>query len=782
MITLLFASAFALGCWWLLQQPILPSWSGIAALPPLVLLGMFAQRRALSLVAAASAAAACALAGFHWAAAVAHWKLQSGLPPWWEGRDVRIEGVVADLPQRSARGSRIRFDVEKVLTPGAIVPRSVILNWYDERSGALPAQRELHAGQRWQLTVRLQRPHGNYNPHGFDLERWLLERGIRATGYVRASPHPNALGESRASPRHLIARTRERVRQRLFDALGEAPYRGLIVALAVGDQQAIPSPQWTLFTRTGVNHLMSISGLHITMVASLLFVAVAAIWRRTGRLAARIPVVRAATAVGLLGALGYALLAGFAVPAQRTVYMLAVIAIALWSGWRWPAASVLGVALVLVVAIDPWAAASAGFWLSFGAVAALTLVGSGRLRPTGVLRAWGRAQWAVSVALVPLLIALFQQVSVISPLANAAAIPLISLIVVPLALAFIVVPLDLLAQGAHAVAGVCVAMLQWLASMPGAAWQQHAPPPWAVAAALLGAGWLLLPRGFPSRWVGAVAMLPLFLTRPAGPAHDEVWITALDVGQGLAVVVRTANRALLFDAGPAYPGGSDAGERVVIPYLRGEGVRALDALIVSHDDTDHAGGASSVLSAMPVALTLSSLPTTHPINIASHTASRCAAGQTWRWGATTFEILHPQAHSYNRPQLKDNDRSCVLRVITPYGAVLIAGDIEQRSERELLAHLPARLSAAILVAPHHGSRTSSGADFVEAVGARHVVFCAGYRNRFGHPHPLVAARYRAAGANLLRTDVSGAVTFRLRPDGTAVEQWRLAYSRFWHGL
>jgi competence protein ComEC len=780
MTTFIFALAFVLGCWWLQQQPVLPPLAGAFAIVPLAVLALALRRWGLGVAAGACGAVALAAAGFHWAAAIGYWKLGSVLDEQWEGRDVVIEGVIAEMPQSHARGARMRFDVERALTPGAGVPSRIALNWYEDDTQPGFIAGSLRPGQRWRLTARLRRPHGNYNPHGFDLERWLLERGMRASGYVRGTEPQMLLDESVSRPRYLVERIRESVRTRLLAALEGRPYGGVVVALAVGDQQAIPREQWTLFTRTGVNHLMSISGLHITMVASLAFALVAAAWRRSGSLSGRVPAISVATAAGLVAAIGYAALAGFAVPAQRTVFMLAVVAVALWSGWRWPVATVLGFALGLVALLDPMSVSAPGFWLSFGAVAAIALASAGRIGHAGWIAAWARSQWAVTVALVPLLLALFQQVSVVSPLANAVAIPLVSLVVAPLALLAIAIPVDAVAQLAHAMMALCIGFLQWLALAPGAAWQQHAPQAWAVAAALFGAGWLLLPRGFPGRWVGASAMLPLFLVHPAVPADGEAWVTVLDVGQGLAVVARTRNHTLLFDAGPGYAGGGDAGERIVVPFLRGEGVRSLDVLMVSHDDLDHTGGALSVLAAMPVARTLSSLPESHPLNASSPVARRCVAGEHWEWDRVEFEVLHPESDSYNGPLLKDNDRSCVLRIATGNGAVLIAADIESASERALLARARAKLGADIVVAPHHGSRTSSGRPFVESIAPRLVVFPVGYRNRFGHPHPVVAARYRATGARLLRTDVSGAISFRLGSGEIRTGQWRLTQPRYWH--
>lgn len=779
MTTLGYAFAFVFGCWWLQQQAVLPSMAGAPAVLALALLAVVLRRRGPGLGTALCLAAALAAAGFYWAALSAHWRMGSELATHWEGRDIEVEGVIAAMPEQREHATRVRFDVERVLTPGVEIPSRIALSWYGDPAQPAPDAAGLRAGERWRLTVRLRRAHGNYNPHGFDVERWLLERNLRAGGYVRLDAPRVRTDDLVTHPGYLVARMRENVRTRLLAALADRPYRGVVVALAVGDQQAIPREQWTLFTRTGVGHLMSISGLHITMVAALAFALVSAIWRLRP-FAGRIPAMSAATAAGLGAAVAYSVLAGFAVPAQRTVLMLAIVAGALWSRWRWPTPTVLGLALGLVALFDPMSVASPGFWLSFGAVAAIALAAGGRVRRAGWMRAWLRSQWAVTVALVPLLLALFQQVSLVSPLANAAAIPLVSLVVAPLALAAIAVPVDALAQLAHATMAPGMALLEWLARAPAAAWQQHAPPWWAVAAALSGAGWLLLPRGFPARGLGLLAMLPLFLVRAPGPAHSELWVTILDVGQGLAVLARTSGHALLFDSGPAYAGGGDAGERIVVPFLRGEGIRSLDTLVVSHDDLDHSGGALSVLAALPVMQTLSALPPGHPIHAASASVRPCLAGQHWEWDSVRFEVLHPVAEVYNEPRLKDNDRSCVLRIAARHGTTLITADIETASERMLLARTPARLRADIVVAAHHGSRTSSGQAFVEATAARMTVFAVGYRNRFGHPHPAVTARWRASGARLLRTDVSGAINFRIGQRGIEVEEWRLARPRYWH--
>jgi len=778
------SAAFVLGAWWLQQQSHLPGWTGAVALVPLAVLGWWLGRRKDS-AAAASGARLLAilvftLAGFFWAAAVAHWKLSDALDETWEGRDVELRGVVAEMTQPFDRGVRFRFDVEQVYSLGAAVPSHISLAWYQPQSGqAIP---DLQAGQRWRLVVRLRRPHGTANPEGFDFEAWMLERNIRATGYVLAKPSPSLLSPGVIRPDYLLESLRESIRAKLLVALDGRPYAGVIVALVIGDQRAIPPPQWQVFTRSGVNHLMSISGLHITMVASLVFVAVLRLWRGSGALVSRLPALRAATVAGFLAASGYAALAGFAVPAQRTVYMLAVVAIALWIGWSVRPIAVLAVAAAVAVAIDPMAVISPGFWLSFGAVAVIMLAAGGRIGRLHWAVAWLRIQWAVTLALIPLSLAMFQQISLISPLANALAIPLVSLVVVPLSLLAAILPFDSVAIVAHSVMSVCMAYLQWLNAFPEAVWQQHAPPSWTIPLAVAGAIWLLLPRGVPARWVGAFLFLPLFLAIPGKPLPGDLWITVLDVGQGLSVVARTSGHTLLYDAGPAYSDDLGAGDRIVVPYLRSVGIIRLEGMIISHDDLDHSGGALSVLHAMPVDWLSSSIPPGHPIRVAAGSGiRRCAAGQNWEWDGVRFETLHPEGDSYNDAKLKDNDRSCVLRIVSPHGSMLLPADVERAGELALLRNRRGDLSADVLVVPHHGSRTSSTPDFVGAVSPRIAIFAMGYRNRFGHPHPAVVAEYRRRGVSMVRTDAAGAVSVRMTAAGIDLQKWRDREQRYWRG-
>ncbi len=718
--------------------------------------------------------------------------LAPALEPRDEGRDLRIVGIVETLPYRFDQGVRFDFHVERTLDAGVRVPPHVALSWYAGLHGARQTVGDVQPGQRWQFTVRLQRPHGNANPGGFDYEVWLLEQGVRATGYVRADDGNRLVDPFVPGPGVIVERVRAALRDRIQTALAGRTYAGVVVALVIGDQRGIDQADWQVFNRTGIGHLISISGLHITMIAGLAAWAVSALWRRSfftdARLPLRLPAQKAAALAGACVALLYVLLAGFGVPAQRTLYMLAVVALALWTG-RLPAVShVLCTALGVVVLLDPWAVLWPGFWLSFGAVAVILFAGHGRIGPPpsgprGALMLAGRTQWAVTAGLVPLTLLLFGQVSVVSPLANAVAIPLVSFVVTPLALAGSLMPGppgDWLLLLAHWVVEWLAWLLRQMAAWPGAVWRAPAPQPWVFALGLGGTLWMLMPRGWPHRWAGAAALLPMLLQLPDHPRDGAFRVTAFDVGQGMALLVETAHHRLLYDTGPAYAPGADGGSRVLLPYLRMRGIAGLDGLVISHSDTDHTGGALALLEGVDVDWLASSLPESHPAVRAARRHVRCAAGQHWEWDGIAFDILHPLAASYDDAYLKANARSCTLRITNGTRTVLLAGDIEAAQEAALLERARDRLHADVLLAPHHGSGTSSTAAFLQAVQPGVAIFQVGWRNRYHHPKPEVYERYGALGVERLRTDEAGALALEV---GTAVgwRAYRTAHARYWYG-
>ncbi len=720
-----------------------------------------------------------ALLGYSYAAWMAQQHLADRLPDEWQGKNIVVTGIVAEMPRVHERGLRFTFDVESVQTPGAHVPRHIQLATYDGDSND---PLEPGAGERWQLSVRLKQPHGTSNPHNFDFEAWALERDIRAIGYVYTKGDNQILSEQTSSPAYLVQRLREKVRTHFQKTLGEAPYTGILTALAIGDQSGITQKEWQLFTRTGINHLMSISGLHITLLASLAFALTYGLWRRSIWLTLRFPARKAAALAGLSAALFYTLLSGFEIPAQRTLYMLATFAVMLLLSRNVSPSQLLSAALMVVLLADPWAVLSPGFWLSFGAVALIFYVTANRLRPSHWLLEYGKVQWAMMIGLIPPLLALFQQLSLVSPIANAFAIPLVSFVVVPLTLLGTLPPFEWMLYVAHQAMVLCMFLLELLDKLPYAVWEQHAPPAWTIFAGIGGALWLLAPRGFPMRWLGVLLLLPMFLVAPVRPPEGSARLLVFDVGQGLSVAVQTRNHALLYDTGPDFSGEADSGNRILLPALRGMGILQLDDLVLTHDDIDHIGGTESVLHGIPVMNVISPLPDTHPkLRSAAHTEA-CTDGRNWEWDGVRFEILNPAGTHDAKTFEHDNERSCVLRISTGQHSVLLTADIERLSEQRLLMLHPNELPSTLLVVPHHGSKSSSSQAFVDAVHPRYALFTSGYLNRFGHPKEEIVERYRGAGSEILRSDEEGAIDITLDAQTFRLERYRKVHARYWqHG-
>jgi competence protein ComEC len=720
------------------------------------------------------------------------------LAPALEGRDVVLTGVIVQMPQRGEGVVRFPFEPDSAHwadgKQGAAprVPPRIALGWYADNTGlwghapddASPLREAVglsglvHAGERWKLTVRLKAPHGGLNPHGFDSELRSWELGEQATGYVRTGAHdapPERLG---ATWRHPVERAREAVRDAVFERVPDRRLAGVIAALVTGDQNAIERADWDVFRATGVAHLMSISGLHITMFAWLAALAVGALWRCGAGLMLRWPAQHAGLVGGVLLATLYSVFSGWGVPSQRTVLMLATVGLLRLAGRRWPWPFVWLCACAVVVAVDPWALMQAGFWLSFVAVGVLFAAdpgARGESRPglVGRLARLWHEQWVVTLALTPLCLLLFQQISVVGLLANAVAIPWVTLVVTPLAMLGVAcAPLwNVAAWAVQALAW----LLQWLAGWPFATLSMAAPPIWAAAAGVAGGVLLAMRLPWSMRALGLPLLLPVLLWQAPRPALGEFELLAADIGQGNAVLVRTATHSLLYDAGPRYSLESDAGHRVLVPLLRAFGER-LDTLVLSHRDIDHTGGAPAVLAMQPRAALLSSIEAGHPLQ-ALRPARRCTAGQHWTWDGVVFEIVHPTADDYG-PAVKPNAISCVLRIDNGRAAVLLAGDIERLQEMAL-AGRRGTLQADLLLVPHHGSKTSSSDYLLDAVRPRIALIQAGYRNRFGHPAPEVLARYRERGIAVVDSPHCGAASWSSTAPGS-LKCERSEARRYWH--
>jgi competence protein ComEC len=748
--------------------------------------------------------------------------LRAALDPALEGRDIVVTGSVQAMPEMSEDAVRFRFQPETAFLAGQPVqlPAQIYVGWYSGfglgqfavtaktepnaanfTSDQLPETllelqqqpQALKAGERWRMTLRLKAPHGASNPYGFDYELWLWEQNLQASAYVRAGPRdaqPQKISDSWAHP---IERARQSVREAIFERVSDRQLAGMLAALVVGDQGAIDQHDWAVFRATGVAHLMSISGLHITMFAWLAARFINALWKRSAQLGWRLCLWLAAPTAGAFGGLGlaalYALFSGWGVPAQRTILMLATVMLLRLSARQWPWPLVWLSAMALVLMFDPWALMQAGFWLSFVAVAVLFAsapesdaepLGLKNTPPvnTGAKPLWlrgfrsvlalflrllaglaraSREQWVITLALTPLSLLLFNQVSVLGLLANALAIPWVTLVLTPLAMLGVL--WSPLWDVAALAASLLAQYLNWLASWSWASISVAAAPLWCALAGVLGG--LLMAVRLPWYWrgLGLPLMLPVLLWQPLRPSNGQFDVLGADIGQGNALLVRTQNHSLVYDSGPRFSRESDAGNRVLVPLLKALGER-IDLLVLSHRDIDHSGGAAAVLAMQPQASLLSSIEDGHPLQ-ALRPAKRCYTGQHWRWDGVDFEILNPLPTDYSQG-LKPNAMSCVLRISNGVNTALLTGDMEVAQERRLLsdAGLKAKLKADFLLVPHHGSKTSSSPAFLDAVQAPLALAQAGYRNRFGHPASSVMQRYEERGIAVFRSPACGAALWR----------------------
>lgn len=490
--------------------------------------------------------------------------------------------------------------------------------------------------------------------------------------------------------------------------------------------------------------------------------------------------------------MGYVLLSGFAIPARRAFLMLFVVAIGLWQDRRIAIFTLLKWALVIVVLLDPWSVTSPGFWLSFGAMGWIAYIASNRIGnlKSHKISSWITIQWVITIGLIPCSLIFFHQFSLISPIANAVMIPLVSIAVVPLAVISVIPLFDFLLAPAHLALTGGMALLQGLSELADTIWQQHQPPLWAIVVGLLGIAWFFLPggkrlfltSGFPSRWLGIIGLLPLFLISPAKPNQGALWVTVLDVGQGLSIVVQTENHVLLFDTGPRY-GDSDSGERIIIPFIRGAGIQYIDQLVISHADSDHSGGLISILAGIPVKTIVSSVDLGHPVLSAVPHRQFCQVGDAWIWDGVLFEFLYPLSSEFKQRvyRSRQNNSSCVLKITTAAGySILIPADIEKEAELDLLRYFSHLLPSTVLIAPHHGSKTSSQAVFIESVNPQLTIFTVGYRNHLKHPNQAVVKRYQAIGSQMMRSDHHGAITLQFSQHGFAAKSWRESKRRYWY--
>ena len=735
--------------------------------------------------------------GHAWAGWTAAEILDQQLAEFLQKQDIVVDGQVHGLVRQTRTGISFNFDVFHGTYEGKLtkLPPRIRLSVYDPEF--FPK-----AGESWRMTVRLKKPYGLSNPgSGFYREAFLFYQRIGAVGYVKPSTAQRlAVQDEHGGLGRKVNRLRRNFTADISQALNSDRNAGLIAALVTGVRSGLQSPDWQVLQRTGTAHLVAISGLHIGLVAGFISLLAGAIWRQSCGLCNALPAPLAGMAVGLIGASVYGLVAGFTLPTQRALIMLLVVVIAMVCKRRVLSFETLVVAMAVVLMVDPISPISMGFWMSFAAVAILLVIGKSsavassnegvvinKLR--GYFTGWLRIQIWLLVAMVPLGLVGFQKVSLVAPLANFVAVPVIGVLVLPIALASLLIyfvgaeeaAMQLLIYSEPLIAWLWY-FLDWLSDSWMAVVQPGLPSSWRILLAASGILFLLVARGMSIRWVGVVWMLPLFTGSSQVLQHGEFRLTMLDVGQGLSVVVKTASHALVYDTGAAYPGGFSFAKVALLPFLRQSGVNRIDRLIVSHGDNDHIGGVNAVFGALAVRAVSSSVPDHPAIN---GSAIGCQAGQRWRWDGVVFEVLWPTANNAKKASdgvalsVGGNDASCVVSVRSSFGSALLTGDIERRAERALAGLYGTKLAHDLMTTPHHGSKTSSTTRFLDRVSPQIALTGSGYLSRYGHPHPQVVERYMKRKIRFVTTAQDGALTADFRHSGLTVSTHRDTHRRFW---
>lgn len=711
--------------------------------------------------------------GVLWILIFIHLQWIHSLPKDFENKTVNVIGTIATIPEQQNQITKFNFNIRKIQNKNNYIYENVRthLSYYGK-------DLDLIAGQTWKFSVRLKRPHGLMNPGGFDYEAWLFENKIRATGYVIENNQNKLLRNDLFS--HPIDRIREKINNRINQILENNPTNGLIRALTVGVRDGITQDQWQVFRKTGTTHLMAISGLHIGLCAGFFYFLINLLWRRLGNLPLKIPSQKAAAIAAIIGALFYSLLSGFALPAQRSLIMIAIFMLGIIRGKHLISWNAICLALLIILLIDPFATLSPGFWLSFSAVALINYGLNSRIYPSGFWWKWGRIHWVITLGLLPITLFCFQQVSLFGFVSNIFAIPTVSIFVVPICLLGVlflfISPIvgSLLLKLSALLMFWIVTLLRWISSFQFLFWQHSIHDYRVLITSTIGVLLLIMPKGFPGRWIGVIWILPLCFCYPAMPKYGDLWFTLLDVGQGLSAVVRTQHHVLIYDTGPRLNPSFDTGTAVVLPYLSYEGIKKVNMLVISHGDNDHIGGADSILQNIPVKKIVTSVPDRFP----KMNAKFCKENTSWNWDGVRFEFLYPS----NKLRNLGNNSSCVLLIQATKQGVLLTGDIEKDAEKYLLQHDKNRLNSTILVAPHHGSRTSSGLSFIKAVDPKYVLFPVGYLNRYHFPNDRVVKRYKYINAELFDTANFGAIEFKITKNKglKGPSLYREKHFRYWN--
>jgi competence protein ComEC len=714
---------------------------------------------------------ALCLLGFAWCLMYAHHQLASTLPERLEGETVTLTGTIASIPE--VEENRVTF----LFMPNHIQAEHELFKMHGvvHLSWQMPKQ-ILKVGDQWQFNVRLKKIHGMMNPGGFDYEAWSLQEGILAHGYIYKD-------NAKLIASHWYHYPLQRIRQFIYTQLSEVLPKNntsvWIPALAVGIREGIRSEDWEVLRKTGTNHLMAIAGLHIGFMCSLMYAMFNKIWRQFHVLTLKIPAQLAGGIAAVMMGLIYSALAGFSLPTERACLMILIFFIISllrrhimpWTAW--------GLTLFIVLLINPLSVLTASFWLSFGAVAFIIYAMTGRLAPSGIWWKFGRIQWILTLGLIPLSVWFFQECSLISFIANAIAIPWVGCLIVPLTLLGCFILLFSMKAGgwilllADKLLGLLWSILTYFSHLSWSSWYHSVPQVYLLVLACIGIVVLLLPAGFPGRWLGIFTLLPFFLYKPLVPTLGEAWMTLLDVGQGLSAIIQTEKHILVFDTGSRLSNSFDMGESVVLPYLHTLNVKNIDMMVISHRDNDHSGGAKSIMTELPIL----QMKTSSPELFSHNNVSYCLQHDTWEWDGVRFSFLYPTSEALGQ----DNNSSCVLKIETKNHQLLLPGDIEKPAEKYLVSEMADTLNADILIAPHHGSKTSGLTTFIQAVHPKIVLFPVGYHNQYHFPNQGILKQYKELGADTYDSVKAGAIQIKLTAANNLTPMlYRPSHQRYWN--
>jgi competence protein ComEC len=718
---------------------------------------------------------ACCL-GFSWSLIIAHQRLSQQLPKILEGKTLIAKGRILTIPENHSDAVRFDFLIQKLETSIPIrYPISVrIKGYFYKNSNVLT---DFKKGDIWQFALRLRRPRAFWNPGSFDYQAELFQQNICAIGYL-LEKFPLHLIQ-RANAYYSIDNLRQKITAKVKKALQDYPLLGLISALTTGIRCEITDEQWQVMRGTGTNHLFAISGLHLAFIAGIIYWVVRFICCRIPYATLYIPAPKMASALTLLSAIFYSALAGFAIPTQRALLMLSAFSLAIIKRRYLTSWHSFHLALLIILIIEPFAVLSASFWLSFTAVILIFYAVLNRIKPLKNWRAWCRIQLTVSLGLIPLSLLFFHQISWISFAANLIAIPSIGFLVLPFSLLGSLLSLVSPVLGnpilifAEQLLELLWKLLNFFSEIPFAQYYAYLSNRWILVSSLVGILLLLAPKGMPTRCLGFFWILPLFFGESQRPQYGDIWIHLLDVGQGLASVVRTQHHVLIYDTGPRLSPSFDAGKLVILPFLQTIGVQKVNLMVISHGDNDHSGGAMIILKQIQVDKVLSSIPKKFLPKI----VNLCEEKMHWQWDGISFEILYPPMnHHY-----LGNNSSCVLKISNHSQSILLVGDIEKAAENYLVHVKQKELLSTVLVVPHHGSKTSSSIEFLNHVQPAYALFPTGFHNRFKFPHKIVLNRYERLGSKIYNTAMVGTITLKLNAlsNNIQAETYYEKNHRFW---